>query len=691
MARDAAKDMQVYRDLLETPTRFEDGFGWTTVAGILFCGLIMMPGAIYLGLMTGGSMTQASSWVTVILFMEISRRALRTLSKQNLVVLLHAARVMMIGSMLLPGGPMGRLVYAAYLSGSDAARDAGMIGSFPKWFVPAVDSPAIAERNLLHHDWWIPVAIIGFVSLIGVMKKYTLGYFFFRLTSDIEELPFPLANVSATGAMAMAESEERISEEEAKKGLGRRGERKKSRRWRLFTLGASLGIAFGLLQVGVPAITGLFLSKPFFLIPQPFVDTTVFTESILPATPTGVAFDLGIILLGMVLPFWAVVGAFVAILLTGVMNPILHDLGVLQHWRPGMNTVNTTFANSIDFWLSFTIGTGLGLMAVSVFAAIRDVRRKMADARTRRRTRPREGVFAPPPGRGDYSLWMALILYIVASVAVIALCISLLPVSTALVFFLFFFAFIYTPLYSYINARLMGIAGQNVPMPFVRESAFILSGVKGIGIWLAPIPIENYAGQAQSFRVNELTGVRFWSLLKADLVAVPVLLILSLTFWGFIWKADAIPSEAFPAAQVNWGLRAKNDVLLYSATFVPPGDEDEERSIRDTELWRAIHPKVMAGGFTTSVVMFGLLSLFGLPVAFIYGMIRGFGQFPHIMLLEIVGALLGRFYLQRKVGRENFMRAAPVVLAGYLTGVGLIGMATIAMRLIKAGVSTAPF
>jgi hypothetical protein len=34
---------------------------------------------------------------------------------------------------------------------------------------------------------------------------------------------------------------------------------------------------------------------------------------------------------------------------------------------------------------------------------------------------------------------------------------------------------------------------------------------------------------------------------------------------------------------------------------------------------------------------------------------------------------------------------APVVLAGYYTGVGLIGMATIAMNLIKNAVSSAPF
>ena len=44
------KELEQYRNLLKPPATFEDGFGWTTIAGILFCGLIMLPGSIYLGL-----------------------------------------------------------------------------------------------------------------------------------------------------------------------------------------------------------------------------------------------------------------------------------------------------------------------------------------------------------------------------------------------------------------------------------------------------------------------------------------------------------------------------------------------------------------------------------------------------------------------------------------------------------------
>lgn len=685
------KDLETYRTLLETPREFKEGFGWTTVAGLVFCGLVMMPGAIYLGLMTGANLSSASAWVTTILFMEMARRALKPMSKQNLVVLLHAAHVMMVGNALFPGGPLAHLVYRAYLVGSDAVRDAGMTGVFPSWFAPAPDSPAITERTFLHSDWLVPIAIVGFLFLLGLVKKYTLGYVFFRLASDVERLPFPRAPIHAQGAMALAEADEGESQESEARPGSEPKPKKKSERWKLFSLGAYIGIAFGTLQVGVPAISGLFLAKPFFLIPQPFVDTTTLTQGLLPATPTGIALDAGILFLGFVLPFWAVIGTAVAVVFTLILNPILHASGVLTTWQPGMDTVNTTFSNNIDFWLSFNIGAGFAIAAVSVYAAIRDVRRRMRENRNKS-LEERMDVWKPPrAGRGDYPLWIAVAIYCVAAIAMVTLGLILLPFSPGIVFFLIFFAFIYNPFISYVSARLMGISGQSVDIPYVKEASFLLSGAKGIEIWLAPVPVDNFGDQAQSFRVTELTGVRFWSLIKTDLVALPILFILSLTFWGFIWHSDPIPSEMFPAAQVNWELASKNQVLLLSSTFVPPGADPDDVSIWDSEFMKAIHPIVIGSGFVGVVLGFTLLTTFGLPILLIYGFIRGLGQFPHLHVLEVVGALVGRFYFHRRFGEKPFLRMAPTLLAGYLTGVGLIGMFTIAMQLIKSAVSGAPF
>lgn len=694
MARPVAdKELEQYRNLLDTPDTYEDGFGWTTVFGIFFCGLIMMPGAIYLGLMTGGNIGSAASWVTVILFGEVARRSMKTMSKGNLVVLLHAANVMMAANILFPGGPFGQVVYRAYLVSSEAIRDMGMRDAFPAWFCPKPDSIAITERLLFHKDWWPAIALTLFIVLIALIKKYTLGYFFFRLCSDVEKLPFPMAPIAAQGALALAESDAKSETLDAEEQVDAEGHKTYSK-WRIFTLGSVLGLAFGALQIGVPAISGLFLDKPLFLIPQPFVDTTTLTEPILPATPTGMVLDLGIVLLGFVLPFWAVIGTFCAIVLTALANPVLQHVGILAQWQMGMNTVNTRFVNGIDFWMSFGIGTAAGIALISIFqtahSMIKKARETKAQGRELDQRHDEVGHLwtTPDMGRGDYPMWLALLGYVAAAGAMVTVCHLLVP---GILPFLLIFAFVYSPFISYVNARLLGISGQRVEIPFIREGAFILSGCQKVDIWLAPVPIENYGYQAQAFRVNELTGVNFRSLIKAELVAVPVLFILSLVFWAFIWKSDAIPSDIYPAAQINWELTAKQNALMFSSTFVPEGNTAGEHRFADTEFAKAIHPKYIAAGAGLTVVLFTVFSVFGLPVMLIYGMIRGFGQLPHVLVLEVVGAMLGRFYFQKKFGSNNFLRMAPTLLAGYFTGVGLVGMSTVALILIKNAVSSSPF
>ena len=684
------KEIELYRGLLERPTEFRDAFGWSTAFGIFFCGLVMMPGSIYLALMTGGNLGPAASWVTVILFMEIARRALKPLSRQHLVILLHAANVMMAVNLLFPGGPMGGIVFRAYIATSEVVRDAGMAGVFPAWFCPAPDSPAIAHRLLLHKDWIVPIAIAAFVMVISFVKRYTLGYVFYRMTSDVENLPFPMAPIAAQGAMALSEAENRPAAESTEDTT----EDTKSKRmsWRVFSMGAVLGLIFGILQVGVPGLTNTFFGKAIFLLPQPFVDTTVLTQGILPATPTGMTVDLGIILVGFILPFWSVIGTFVAILITLLVNPLLQHAGVLSRWQPGMDTVNTTFSNNIDFWMSFTIGAGLGIAAICVFALVRDVIAKTKEFRRAKRDTGRAtSIWETPKGRGDYPIWLALVLYLCAATAAASLCIVLLPKTFGIIFFIIFFTFIYSPFISYVNARLLGLTGQSVDIPFIREGAFLISGARGVNVWLAPVPSENYGYMAQAFRVNELTGVSFRSLIKTELVALPLLFVLSMVFWGYIWKSDAIPSDLFPAAQVNWELAAKNQVLLLSSTFVPPGEDPNNVSIMDSEFMQAVHPKTIGVAFAGCVGLYSILSFFGLPIMLVYGMIRGFGQLPHFMLLELVGALLGRLYFQRKYGQKQFLTMAPALVAGYFTGIGLLSMVTMALMLVKSAITSAPF
>lgn len=656
------KELDVYRSLIDEPTEFKNGFTGVAVAGAFFCGLLMMPGTIYLSLITGGGI--AASWVTLIIFSEVTRRAMKSLSKQELVVLLSVAGAMSTG------GPIADLIWRQYLIRSDAVRDMGLLGQFPSWYAPQPASDAILSRNLLHPDWAVPIMLMVFLSLVGTLRSYTLGYFFFRLTSDVEKLPFPFASVGAQGAMALAEA----------------GEKKATWKWKVFSLGAFMGLAFAIVQVGIPLITGAFLTKPVMLIPLPWYDMTTLTESVLPATPFGIVIDLGLLLTGMLIPFSAVIGTACGMVVTIVMNPLLYKLGVLTRWQPGMDTISTTFNNSLDFWMSFSLGVTFSIAVISIYQTVRDfvrnVRRLRAEqSKGRSETARRERIWDTPPGRGDFAPWLAVVLYVIGSLLVILVCHILVP--TFPVYFLFLFTLLYTPLMSYVDARMSGICGMAVDIPLVKEAAIILSGYKGIDIWLAPIPIGQYAGTVSHFRSTELTGTNFFSNIKSYLLTMPLGFALSFVFWAFIWKSGAIPSDLYPYAQKMWELSAKNTVLLYSATLPTEGVKPL--------FFQALHPAVMGGSFSFSLIAFFVLSAFKLPVMTIFGFVQSVGGMPHSFMLIVIGALIGKFYFRRRLGEKRFLQMVPVLLAGYGTGVGLVALIGVAINLIVSAVSGAPF
>jgi len=98
------------------------------------------------------------------------------------------------------------------------------------------------------------------------------------------------------------------------------------------------------------------------------------------------------------------------------------------------------------------------------------------------------------------------------------------------------------------------MTGQYVGVPMVREATIIFSGYKGVDIWFAPIPLSDFGGMAQHFRVIELTGTKITSMIKAELVIWPITIFCSLLFWQFVWRLAPIPSVYYPYAQKMWHL-----------------------------------------------------------------------------------------------------------------------------------------
>ena len=640
------KELQEYRDLLKTPDHFEEGFDWKTVVGAVFIGFLMMPGSMYLQLVIGTGIGPAARWVTIILFAEVAKRSYTELKHQEIFLLYYMA-----GAAL--ASPFQGLLWNQYLVQSDAARMLGVTEFIPAWVAPPPESASLIERTFFHRDWMIPILLLIGAQIIQRIDQFGLGYALYRITSDVEKLPFPMAPVGALGTMALAESTE---------------EKKKSWKWRVFSIGGVIGLAFGAVYVLLPTVSGLLFSEPIRLIPIPWVELTRHTEDVLPAVATGIQLDIGLIFIGMVLPFWAVIGGLVGLLITIGANPLLYKHGILQRWHQGMGTVETIFANNFDFYMSFGIGLGLAIGCIGLWHVLRSF--SAAGAANRGTLRD---LFHPPPGRGDFNFWISIGIYVFSTLAYVGLCVWLVP-NFPWIFFLGY-GFIYTPIISYITARMEGIAGQFVSLPLVREASFIAGarffGYQGIEIWYAPIPIHNYGEATVNFRQIELTGTSIRGIIKSEIVVFPVVMIASLLFSQFIWRLAPIPSAAYPYAQELWHLQALNTLLMQTSTL-------EGNSM----FFQALRGSYVAAGLGFGVIIYAILMMFGLPVLLIYGVVRGLGQTaPHGLILEVAGALLGRFFFLKRYG-AMWRQYAPVLLAGFSCGMGLTGMFAMGCTLI---------
>jgi hypothetical protein len=652
------RQTEAARAVMETPTQFVDGFGWRPVVGALFLGFVMMPGSIYLSLVTGDTLGGASQWVTIILFMEVARRSYQTLTRQEIYVLYYVAGAMISGGVVGggAGGPFWGLIWGQYFIHSDAS--AAFRDQIPTWALPPANSPAYAMRTFIHHDFLVVILLITLGQIIGRAAWFGWGYTLFRFTSDLERLPFPLAPIAAQGATALAEASAKTE----------------TWRWRVFSIGSMLGIAFGFIYVGIPTITGVILVKPIRLLPIPWIDLTSSTEKILPATAMGIGTSAGSILSGFILPFWVVVGIFVGACLTIAINPTLYHFGLLTRWQPGMDTINTEFANNLDFWLSFKIGTAVAIGIIGIYKMV--VAMKGLEGGLLRFRLPK-----PPAGRGDVPMWVCLGLMFISTSTYIGLAAYL--VKGFPIYFFLLFGFVLTPFESFISARMVGITSSGVSFPYVREATYIFSGYRGVAIWYASVPASNYGAQAQFFREVELTGTKITSILKAEIFLVlPIVFVCSFIFCGLIWRMGPIPSDMYPYAQKMWRLNAMNSGLWMNSTASEAG-----RKI----FFGVMKPYVIGSGLSFALIAYSAMSSLGWPVMAVYGFIQNMGVRPHDAFPLMFGALFGRYYMSKRLGEENWRRYVPVLCAGFACGTGLIAMMSIAFALLQTSIKQLPY
>ena len=82
----------------------------------------------------------------------------------------------------------------------------------------------------------------------------------------------------------------------------------------------------------LPVLSGALTGTAIQIFPIPFSDFTPKTGRYLPAFPTGISWDLGNFITGMVLPFYGMVGSFIGLLITAIANPLLYHFNIRNNF-----------------------------------------------------------------------------------------------------------------------------------------------------------------------------------------------------------------------------------------------------------------------------------------------------------------------------------------------------------------------
>jgi hypothetical protein len=259
-------------------------------------------------------------------------------------------------------------------------------------------SSSYGLRTFFHLDWLPVVGMVIFGTFFGQLSSTILGYGLFRVASDVEKLPFPMAPIGAQGIMALAEDADEKNLEQAEGKW----------RWRVFSIGGALGLAFGAVYLLLPTLTGALTGQPITDIP----DSVLGLHGPDRQLPFGrrhghlVGFrqpDLrhgaAVLRDGRQLHRAAV---------TFVMNPILHQVGILKSWTPGDNTISTIYLNNIDFYFSFHIGIAIAIAIGGLWQVYKSLRNSRNARRQTSATLPRSSLAAVPEGRGDIKTWLIM-------------------------------------------------------------------------------------------------------------------------------------------------------------------------------------------------------------------------------------------------------------------------------------------
>jgi len=624
-----------------TRTRYVSGLTWRSLLALLYGIVLFVPAAIWISLVTiGVNFTAVMQIALITLFVEFARYSGRPLTVQEATI------IYVIASQLVVGQPI-ILVYRTWFVHSPIAEMFGLTGKIPTWWAPPYGSLAWRIRNLFHSDFMVPIGLYLLTQTLGTLGAFVFATMANEVFIEHERLPFPMEEVVARSIVVLAKREE--------VHLG------------ILASTAFVGAIYGIILYTLPLVSGA-AGYPISLMPIPWYDFTSYIETFMPGASFGIATDIMLLALGFILPSKLVlamlVGTVARYIVLNWLTVHLHVTPWGEHYTPGMNLTMIYQESTLYLWASVIIGISFAVGLAPLFSRPRVLTRSLnvlfRGLSGRREERITERILSPKA---------FVILWIVVGVVFAVIYHLLDPQFSLLAGLIWEFPFMF--LMMLITVRMRGEAGITWMFPYAQQAYLLLTGYKGITGWFLPLNMHPGVGWTSNFKVCQLTGTSYKSLMIAYFIALPISLLLGLLYTSAYWAMAPMPSVMYPATHIQWPVNA-----MYQALWITRPEKFFDASLILYSFLLTMGMGIALNFLRLGVCLTGILAGISSPIATVFTI--------------FLGNLIGRVIIF-KLGMEYFNRYKQTIAAGLMLGEGIAIMIGTAGAIILKSIQLRPY
>jgi len=610
--------------------------GLTTISllALLYSVFVFLPATAWLQLTMGAGL--GVSWITLIIFVEVSRLAGKPVNKQEATIIF-----------LLSGSAIGASffitrIWRAYYAQSPVAVLFNLTGKIPSWWA-SISLEAWRMRTFFHPSWAIPIFIALVMFILDMVVDITMGLVTREIYIKSMKLPFPIQQVSAMGITAVVEPTEE--------------------RRNVFLVGVLVAMIYGFCLYAPPTMSQILTGVPGSA-PIPWADLNNIVQVALPGASFGIATSLLALLPGLILPLSTVMSIFIgSVIIALIANPLLikfHLTPFATEYFHGMNIAQILYRANLYAWAGPMVGVAIGAAIIPLIQnrrALIDGLKSLARVET---TGQRLTLTSLP---------VLLALWLGASVSSVAVVMLLIP-DAGIPYLLVMLGFSagWALIWTMVDAYSIGVTGLSLQppgqvLPIFKYSYISLGLYKGVDIWfIDPVVSVGGAGWCSTFKVCELNETDPMSYIKGYLIILPLSMILGLLYVQNFWSTAPIPSILYQYTAINWPIQATNTSLWITG-----------------KMFYAFDPAWIIGAFGLTLAGGAIISLLKIPGSII-GIAAGVNTAIPFAVTALIGAIVSKFIAWR-LSEEWWSRNRRILSAGLALGestivviVSVIGM-----------------